>query len=424
MPRDLSAVEVNALRKKPGATRCAANLYLLVRASKSGGGLRASWVFRYEVSAGGKRVGRHMGLGSANDFTLAEARERARKQRQLLAEGVDPLEARRHKRTAAKLEAAKTITFGQCAKQLLDTHQLAWRNAKHRQQWTTTFQGSTRQPPATLLINDLPVGSIDTAMALRVLEPIWTKTPETASRTRQRAESVLAWAQARGYREGPNPFQWKNHLDHLLPQPKKLRAVRHHAALPYQEIPAFMAELRASVFVSALALRFLINTATRTNELIGARYDEIDFKEKCWTIPGSRTKAGKEHRVPLSDAAIEVLGAVPREKDNPHLFIGGKKGKPLSDMAMQRLMRVMRPGFVPHGLRASFRTWCAERTNYPHIVSELALGHTQNDKLMQAYQRGDLFEKRAQLMRAWAAFCAQLPGQTANVVSLQKADAS
>jgi integrase len=425
MPRDLTAVEVGQLRKKPGAHRVSPNLYLLVRPAESGGGLRSSWVFRYETSAGGRRKGKHLGLGSAADFTLAEARERARKQRQMLAEGIDPLQAKRDKKTAAKLEAAKALTFGAAAKQLIDTHRLSWRNAKHAAQWAATFEGSTRQPPATAAINDLPVQAIDTSLALKVLEPIWTKTPETASRTRARCEAVIAWATARGFREGANPFTWKNHLDSLLPQPKKVKAVKHHAALPYQEIPAFMAELRASSFVSARALEFLVLTACRTNEVIGARWDEIDFKERCWTIPPSRMKAGKQHKVPLSGRAIEVLKALPREDGTAFVFIGARKGAPLSNMAMLEVMRQMRPAYVVHGFRSTFRTWVAERTHYPHLVAELALGHTQSDKLMQAYQRGDLFEKRAQLMREWAAYCSS-PSAAATgsvVVSLQKAAA-
>jgi integrase len=424
MPRDLTAVEVNALRRKPGAHRVSANLYLLVRFSESGGGLRASWVFRYERSAGGGRKGTHMGLGSAAVFTLAEARDLARKQRQLLAEGIDPLQAKQDKKAAAKLEAAKALTFGAAAKQLVDTHRLSWRNAKHAAQWRAVFEGSSRASAATAFINDLPVGSIDTGLALKVLEPIWAKTPETASRVRQRCEAVINWASARGFREGPNPFQWKGHLDHLLPQPKKVRSVKHHPALPYSEMGALMAELRANKSISAQALELCILTATRTSEVINAVWSEIDLKERVWSIPGGRMKSGLPHKIPLSDAAVELLQTLPVETGTPFLFLGARKGRPLSNMAMLELMRGMRPGLTVHGFRSTFRTWVAERTHYPHLVAELALGHTQSDKLMQAYQRGDLFEKRRQLMTAWSEFCAQLPAQTANVVTLQKADAS
>jgi integrase len=423
--RDLTAVEVNALRRKPGAHRVSANLYLLVRPSESGGGLRASWVFRYETSDGGKRRGRHMGLGSVSVFSLAEAKERARKQRQHLAEGIDPLQAKQDKKAAAKLEVAKAITFGAAAKQYVATHRLSWRNAKHTAQWAAVFEGSKRQPPVTACINDLPVGAIDTGLAMKVLEPIWTRTPETASRVRQRCEAVIASAITRGQHPGPNPFLWRDHLDNLLPQPSKVRKVRHHPALPWAELPAFVAELRANGSISARALELTVLCATRTVETVNATWSEVDLRERTWTIPGNRMKSGQEHKVPLSDAAVELLQALPREDGSEHLFLGARKGRPLSNMAMLELMRGLRPGFVPHGLRATFRTWCAERTHYPHLVAELALGHVQSDKLLQAYQRGDLFEKRAQLMREWATFCASPPvAAVGNVVSLQKADAS
>jgi integrase len=422
MSRDRTAVEVNALRRKPGAHRVSANLYLLVRPSESGGGLRASWVFRYETSAGGKRKGKHMGLGSAADFTLAEAKEKARKQRQLLAEGVDPLDAKREKKAAAKLEAAKTLTFGAAAKQVVDTHRLSWRNAKHAAQWSTTFEASTRQPPATAVINDLPVQAIDTALALKVLEPIWRKTPETASRVRQRCEKVIDWASARGYRQGDNPFRWSGHLQELLPAKTKIAKVRHHAALPYVELPQFMSELRANSFVSARALELTILCATRTSETINAEVSEIDLRERVWTIPANRMKAGREHRVPLSERAVELLESLPREDGNPHLFIGGKKGKPLSNMAMLELMKGMQPGLTVHGFRSTFRDWAAERTNFPREIAEAALAHVLESKTEAAYQRGDLLEKRRKLMQAWADYCASPPATVAgNVVSLQKA---
>jgi integrase len=425
MSRDKTAVEVNALRRKPGAHRVSANLYLLVRPKASGGALRCSWTFRYEVSEGGKRKGKHMGLGSAADFTLAEARERARKQRQLLAEGVDPLDAKREKKAAAKLEAAKALTFLAAAKQLIDTHRLGWKNAKHAAQWRSTFEASTRQPPATAVINDLPVQAIDTALALKVLEPIWTKTPETASRVRQRCEKVIDWASARGYRQGDNPFRWSGHLQELLPAKTKIAKVRHHAALPYVELPQFMSELRANSFVSARALELTILCATRTSETINAEVSEIELHERVWRIPGSRMKSGREHRVPLCDRVLELLEELPREDGTSFLLLGARKGRPLSNMAMLELLKGMRPGLTVHGFRSTFRTWVAERTHYPHIVAELSLGHTQSDKLMAAYQRGDLFEKRRQLMTAWSEFCAQPPAQTANIVALQKkADAS
>ncbi len=234
--RDLTAVEVNAKRREIGVHRVASNLYLMVREAKRGG-LRANWVFRYEVQEGGRRKGKHMGLGSASVFSFAEAKERARRQRALLADGVDPLQAKHRRKATAKLEAAKSITFGTAAKQYVATHRLSWRNAKHAAQWAAVFEGTSRQPPATTHINDLPVGAIDTDLALKVLEPIWTKTPETANRVRQRCEAVIASAITRGQHPGPNPFAWRDHLDNLLPQPSKVRKVRHHLPCPGPSCP-------------------------------------------------------------------------------------------------------------------------------------------------------------------------------------------
>lgn len=418
MTRYRTAQEVAQLRHRVGKHRVSDNLYLLVREAKDGG-TRASWVFRYEVNDGGRRRGRNMGLGSAKDFTLAEARDRARKQRQLLADKIDPLQERRARTTAAKLKAARAITFGAAAKRYVESHRLGWKNAKHAAQWATVFEGSSRQSPVTAAINNLPVGTIDPALAMKVLEPIWRRTPETASRVRQRCEAVIASAIALGQHPGPNPFAWSENLKELLPSPKKLRKVKHLAALPYAELPAFMAELRANEFISARALELTILCATRTSETVNATWNEIDLRDKVWTIPASRMQSGKEHKVPLSDRAVELIDALKREDGTPYLFLGVKKGRPLSDQAMLELLRGMRPGTTVHGFRSSFRTWCEERTHYPHIVAELALGHTQNDKLLEAYQRSTLFEKRRLLMQAWADYCASPPSSDAdNVVRL------
>jgi integrase len=415
--KDLTAVEVNALRREIGMHRVATNLYLLVRPA-SGGGLRASWVFRYERGDGDKRKGKHMGLGSASDFTLAEAKERARSQRQLLTDDLDPLEQKHARYAAAKLEAARSITFGAAATRYVETHRLSWRNAKHAAQWKAVFKGSTRQPPATAAINDLPVGAIDTALAMKVLQPIWTRTPETASRVRQRCEAVIASAIALGQHAGPNPFAWKDHLDNLLPSPSKVRRARHHPALPYAELPAFMSKLRANGSISAKALELTILTATRTSEAINATWSEIDLNERTWTIPGNRMKAGKEHRVPLSDAATEVLKALPREDSTPYLFLGARRGAPLSNMAMLELLRGMRPGTTVHGFRSTFMDWCHERTSYPKVAIDAALAHTVGDKVEAAYRRGDLFEKRRRLMAEWARYCAT-PARSGLVVPMR-----
>lgn len=425
MGNDLTVAEVAKRLKLPGRHRVSKNLYLQVKASGS-----ASWLFRYMLNGNpdpdrsSRSKGDHghwMGLGSYDAFGLAEARQRALEARQHLADKHDPLDNRRERITADKIEAAKSLTFGECARQYVAAHAPSWKNGKHAAQWRATFGlwtddagTNTRRKrtvksataTATAIINELPIGKIDTALAIKVLEPIWSRTPETASRVRQRCEQVVAWASAQKFREDTNPFAWRGHLDKLLPKPSRVKRVRHHPALPYAETPKFMVELRANNFVSARALEFMLLTATRTGEVVGATWDEIDVAEKVWTVPPERMKSGNEHKVPLSERPLEILSRLPREDGNPHVFIGGRKGRSLSNMAMLELMKGMRPGYVPHGFRATFRTWTAERTNYPHIVCELALGHTQSDALMRAYQRGDLFQKRRRLMLDWAKFCA------------------
>jgi integrase len=327
--------------------------------------------------------------------------------------------------TAHKIEAAKSLTFGECARKYVAAHEASWKNGKHAAQWRTTFEGSSRAKAATAAINNLPVSEIDTALALKVLEPIWKNTPETASRVRQRCEQVIAWAAARDYREkGSNPFGWRGHLDKLLPKPSKVKRVKHHPALPYTEMPAFMAEVRGSKSISAHALEFLILTACRTSEVICAIWDEIHFAEKTWTIPADRMKAGKEHKVPLPPRAVEILQALPREDGNPHVFIGGRKGAPLSNMAMLEFVKAMRPGYVPHGFRSTFRDWAAECTNYPNHVVEKALAHTVADKVEAAYRRGDLFEKRRRLMTDWSRYCVLPPAKAGGVTPFRRRRAS
>jgi len=401
---DLPALQVGRLLKRPalGRHRVSKNLYLQVRGEGTG-----SWLFRYMLD--GKP--HWLGLGQAKNFTLAQARERARPYAQMLDDGTDPLELKRREITAQKIEAAKSISFGKCAKDYVKAHAGAWKNPKHVAQWYKVFEGTNRAAPFTAAINDLPVGQIDTALALQVLEPIWAKIPETATRVRQRCEQVIAYAMARGYRdEGKNPFAWRGHLDKLLAKPTKLKerkGARNHPALPYAEMPQFMAELRGNECVSARALEFTILTAARTGELINAEWSEVDFAEKTWTVPAARMKAGKEHRVPLCERALQILFELPRE--GRWVFPGARAGEPLSNMAMLELMKGMRPGFVPHGFRATFRTWAAERTNFPHHVCEAALAHTIPEAVVRSYQRGDLFNKRRELMRAWAEFCASPP---------------
>jgi integrase len=359
-----------------------------------------SWVFRY------KRDGRTrwMGLGSASTFSLAEARERALEQRKVHEDHRDPLDERDAERRQRKLEQAKQVTFAQCVEQYLATHEIAWRNEKHAAQWKMTL---TRycEPLADLSIKD-----IDTDAVLRTLTPLWNKRTETAKRLRGRIERVLSWAKGRGLRTGENPARWAGHLDEMLASPAKIAKAQHHPALPYTEAGAFMAELRQRDSLSARALEFLILTAARTGEVIGATWAEIDFEEKTWTIPASRMKGGKEHRVPLCDRAIEILKGLPQS---------GSRVFPLSNMAMLELIRGMRPGYVPHGFRSTFRDWAAERTNVANHVVEQALAHVIGNKVEAAYRRGDLFEKRRRLMNDWGKYCAR-PSESGIVVLIAR----
>jgi integrase len=357
-----------------------------------------AWLFRYQWA--GKR--RQMGLGPAHSdgVSLSEAREKAAECRRLVRERRDPIEARGQERMRERLEAARSVTFRQCAESYIDGHEAAWRNPKHRAQWKSTL--SAYAYPA---IGALPVGAIDKALVLSCLEPIWRVKPETAKRVRGRIEAILDWATARDHRSGDNPARWKGHLDKLLPAPAKVRAVRHHPAMAYAEIPGFMGALRARKELGARALEFTVITAVRTGETIAARWDELDLAAKVWTIPAERMKAKREHRVPLSKRAIEILADLPREGDC--IFPGDGDRQPwLSNMAMlETLKRMGRSDVTVHGFRSSFRDWAAERTGYPNHVVEMALAHAVGDKVEAAYRRGDLFDKRRRLMAEWAMYC-------------------
>jgi integrase len=367
---------------------------LFLQVSESGA---KSWVFRFK-EADRLRV---MGLGPAHTITLAEARDRARECRKLRLDGIDPIEARRAERAQAKLDAAKAVTFAECADAYITAHKAGWRNPKHAAQWPATL--ATYVNPT---FGVLPVQAIDTALVTRVMEPIWTKKPETASRVRGRIESILDWATARGYRQGENPARWRGHLENLLPRRSKVRRVEHHAALPYSELSAFMLALRQQEGVAARALELTILTAARTGEVIGARWEEINIAERLWSVPAERMKAGREHRVPLCGKALEIVEEM-RAIGGNFIFPGGKRGKPLSNMAMTMLLRRMGHGDqTVHGFRSTFRDWAAERTNFPAEVAEMALAHAVTDKVEAAYRRGDLFEKRRALAEAWAKFCA------------------
>lgn len=359
------------------------------------GGSR-SWIMRYMLD--GKA--REMGLGSVNAVSLPEARQKAQDARKQLAAGVDPITARNSVREAQKLEAAQAITFDECADAYIASHRAGWKNPKHAQQWTNTLRTY-----ASPVIGKLTVQSIDTPQLLTALQPIWTTKTETAHRVRGRIEQILDWAKVMKYRTGENPARWRGHFDHLLPPRGKVKKVRHHPALPYRELPAFMIQVRAMKGLSARALEFTILTAARTNEAISARWDEIDFNGKMWTVPADRMKAERDHRVPLSDAAIAALKAQPKQADQ--IFPGGTRRAPhMSNMAMLVLLaRMGRDDLTVHGFRSTFKDWARECTNYPNEVSEAALAHVIGDETEAAYARGDLFDKRRKLMNDWAAYC-------------------
>jgi integrase len=395
----LSAVFA-ARANRPGRYHDGGGLYLQVRSASE-----KSWLFRFRR--------KWMGLGPFRDVSLAEARAAAAKCRKMLLAGIDPLEERRSERMKAKLEAIAGTTFRECAERYVASHQVGWKNPKHKQQWRNTL--ATYAYP---VLGAIAVGAVDTGLVVKVLEPIWTTKPETASRLRGRIESVLDWAKARGYRQGENPARWRGHLDHLLPARHKVRAVRHHAALPYGDVPIFLAELRHRDGIAARALELAILTATRTSEALGARWSEI--AGEVWTIPATRMKSGREHRVPLAGRALELVEELPRQGD--YLFPGSRADRPLSNMALLMTLRRMGRGDITaHGFRSSFRDWVAERTNYPGELAEMALAHTVSDKVEAAYRRGDLFDKRRRLMAEWARYCNSATETSGKVLSVHGA---
>ena len=409
----LSAAAVRAANK-PGLYGDGHGLYLQVSAYDT-----KSWVFRYMIDGRPRK----MGLGALHTVSLAEAREEAEKARKKVRKGIDPIEEEKAARAQRKIEAAKSMTFKQCADAYIKANESTWKNDKHIAQWHATFEETRRGkrvfPAATAIINDLPISAIDTGLVRKVLEPIWYETPETASRVRGRIERVLAWATVAGYRTGDNPARWTGHLKELLPAKTKVAAVEHHDAVPYRDLPDFMAKLRGRAGVSPRALEFTILTAARTGEVIGAKWSEFEVDAKLWTIPAERMKAGREHRVPLTDRALAILEGLPR--DGEFVFPGARKGKPLSQQAMLELVRGMRRmGATVHGFRSSFRDWANEQTSYPNELCEVALAHTVNNKTEAAYRRGDMMEKRRRLMADWATYCERAPADRRNVISIRE----
>jgi len=371
-----------------------------------------SWVFRFTLN----KKSREMGLGSLHTVSLAEARQEAETHRKMLREGTDPIDHRNALKAARRLEGVKFMTFKQCAEAYISSHGAEWKNVKHASQWRNTLK--TYAYP---FFGDLSVQAVDTDLLMKALDPIWNEKPETTKRVRGRVEAILNWASARGVRQGENPARWRGHLDQLLPAPSKIRKVKHHAALPYAEIGAFMAELRQRDAVSARGLEFLILTAARTGEVLGATWDEIDFAKGTWTIPADRMKSDKEHRTPLSTKAVEVLEGMKDLRKSEYIFPGNRAKSPLSNMAfLQLLKRMERHDLTTHGFRSTFRDWAAECTNYPSEAAEMALAHAVGDKVEAAYRRGDLFNKRQKMMDAWADYCANITGADGNVVAMRK----
>ena len=401
----LTAKRVLKALKAPGRYADGDNLYLQV--SRPG---KASWLLRY-ARDGRERM---LGLGPLHTVGLAEARERAKRARLQLLDGVDPLAAKQAQRAQEALQAARAITFEEAARTWYAQHQGSWKNAKHAAQVIDTL--ATFAFPK---IGNLPVNEIDTGLVLKCIEPDWATTTETMSRVRGRIESVLDWATVRNYRQGDNPARWRGHLAEVLPAPGKIAKPEHHAALPYAQVPAFMADLRKRPSVTVRALEFTIITAARTGEVLQATWDEIDFADKTWVIPEGRMKGGKQHRVPLTGAALEILAALPREEGNPHVFIGSSAGAGLHSMAMARLLRGIRIDCTVHGFRSSFRDWAGETTNFPNHVVEMALAHAIGSAVEASYRRGDLFSKRRKLMEAWAAYCSRPAVSGETVVPLR-----
>ena len=422
--KELSALAVSKLKTEGRyAVGGADGLHLRIA------GASRAWVLRLAVGTRTDAKGntvvhrRDIGLGSYPEVSLAEAREKARELRKQVRDGIDPIEERKVTKVRAALEAAKSKTFEECANAYIEANRAGWKNEKHVQQWQNTL--ATYAFPK---IGQLPVAAIDTGLVLSVLQQetgedkaqLWHAKTETESRLRGRLESILDWAAFRGYREGENPARWKGHLEHELPARSKVQKIEHHAALPYAELGAFMVELRKREGLSARALEFAILCASRSGEVRGATWAEIDLPGRIWTVPAERMKAGKEHRVPLSDEAVKLLEALPRIVGNDYVFPAPRGGQ-LSDMALTAVLRRMeRGGLTQHGFRSTFRDWAGETTAYPREVCEHALAHKLADGVEAAYQRGDLLAKRARLMADWARYCGTVQGNAENVVAMKK----
>jgi integrase len=407
--RELSAIEVSRL-KAPGLVSVGVVPGLHLQVSATG---TRSWILRVKV--GIKR--RDMGLGQFPGVTLAQARDKARQARELIEKGHDPILERERAQSRLKAEQASAITFESAAHAFMDAKSPEWSNPKHASQWVATLK--TYAYP---VIGQLHVADVKQTHVLQILEPIWASKTETATRLRGRIENVLDWARARGYRTDENPARWRGHLDKLLSAPEKTTKVVHHPAVPINEVSAFYTALQQRTGMAARALEFALLTATRSGEVRGAKWVEFDLDTGLWVIPAERMKARKEHRVPLSKPALQILRDLPRLEGSEFVFPAPRAGA-LSDMALTAVMRRMGLSFVPHGLRSTFRDWTAERTSYPRDLAEMALAHTVGNKVEAAYRRGDMLERRAAMMQVWADFLATpaITGEKVSVLRRQMA---
>ena len=407
LAKELSAVQVQRL-KQPGLHAVGGVAGLMLQVTPTGA---RSWILR--VMVGTKR--RDLGMGGFPTVTLAQARERAREARELIWKGIDPVaEKQAQRRALAQSQAIPT--FDECARMYLAGKRAEFRNAKHAAQWANTLRDY-----ASPHFGQLPVHEIEHSHIVSALKPIWETKTETASRTRGRIESVLAWATVAGYRTGDNPARWRGHLDAALPKPNKVRRIKHHAALPYVDLPGFLVKLRKQGGMAARALEFAILTAARSGEVRGAAWSEMDMKAGIWTIPDERMKAGKEHRVPLSPAALQLLQALPRTSE---WVFPSPTGKVLSDMSLSAVLKRMEIDATVHGMRSSFRDWAGETTAFDRETIEHALAHRLKDKAEAAYARGSHFDKRRKLMEAWASYCSTDHGKGASVTPIRKKSGS
>lgn len=412
MPRPIQRLTPIGIKniKQPGRHPDGGNLYLNV--SNSG---TKSWIFLYTLR--GKT--REMGLGPVQTVSLTKAREEAKKAKELLQAGIDPIEQRAANEQAKKIARLKQTTFDQCAAAFIAMKRSDWKNAKHAAQWETTLKQYVSP-----VFGDLPVDMIDTPLVLKAISGIWNEKRETASRVLNRIENILDYAKTNGYRSGDNPARWDGVIQHALPSKKKItKKVRHHPAVPIAEMHDFMNDLRTRQASSARAIEFLVLTAARTNEVIGARWEEINLKSSTWTIPGERMKAGEKHNVPLTSRALEILSEMAelRDGDNPWIFPGERNGKPLSNMAMLNLLqkRMGRTETI-HGFRSTFRDWAALIANERREVAEAALAHAQKDKTEASYLRTDFFEPRRRLMARWQEFLETPFNESATVITFSK----